>query len=123
MIVGGWNASEKKMSNEIYYCMSNDINNKNSENDYSIEQRIWQLSLIKLPFALNRCQCIITDQKSKNPKLIILGGYNEYREMTDECFEYNLCDIVGYDTFNRFITFDYETVENILFYFCFVLIC
>ena len=98
VIVGGWDDTTKEKSNEIYYCVSNDINNKNNN-----DQSIWQLSLIKLPFALCDCQCMITDKKNKNPKLIILGGRNETGNPTKAYFEYNLSDIIGYDTFNRFM--------------------
>ena len=96
MIVGGFNVKTNKMSNEIYYCVSNDINIKNN-------QSIWQLCLIKLPLVLSDCQCIITDQKSNNPKLIILGGNNENNNNIDTYLVYNLCDMIGYDTFNHFI--------------------
>ena len=95
MIVGGYNWETKEKSNEIYYCVSNHINNKSN-------QSIWQASLIKLPLAIHACQCVITDQKSRNPKLIILGGVNQNYDSTDTYLEYNLCDIISYDTFNRF---------------------
>ena len=97
VIVGGYDKSNNKLSNEIYYCVSNDINNKNNN------QSIWQLSVIKLPLVLCDCQCIITNKESRNPKLIVLGGESAIRMKTDIYLEYNLCDVIGYDTFNRFI--------------------
>ena len=94
------NFNARENSYDIYYCVSNDINNKNSDKN---NQSIWQSSLIKLPFALIYCQCIITHQKSKNPKLIILGGDNQKNQATNTYLEYNLCDIMGYENFYRFI--------------------
>ena len=120
MIAGGYNHTANQKSNEIYDCLSNDINSKNNN-----DQSIWQLSLFNLPFAIDACQCIITDKKSKNPKLIILGGRNGaeqqgFRE-TSLYFEYNLCDIIDYDTFNHFII-DIKQVYLTLFL-IFVLFC
>ena len=93
---------KKQLSHEIYYCVSNDINITNN-ND---AQSIWQLSVIKLPFAMYGCQCVITNKKGNKPKLIILGGYNEDFAKTNACFEYNLCDIIEHDRFIHFIIDD-----------------
>ena len=119
MIAGGFNSAINGMSNEIYYCVSNDINNKNSNEN---NQSIWQLSLIKLPFAINKCKAMIKDQKSKNPKLIILGGQTYSENHSDTYLEYNLNEIMGYERFIRFIidmTQVYLTLffNFVLFYF------
>ena len=114
MIVGGYNANRHRKSNEIYYCVSNDINNKNN----SENQSIWRLSLIELPFLISACQCIITDKKNKNAKLIILGGKNQNYRETHAYLEYNLCDIIGYHTFYRFII-DMKQVYSHMFFFLF----
>ena len=101
------------MSDEIYYCVSNDINIENSNEN---NQSIWQLSLIKLPFAIYKCQAMITDKKSNHPKLMILGCINQTWKRTDVCFKYNLCDVMDSDRFNRFMI-DAKQVYYLLYFF------
>ena len=116
MIVGGEDILAKKVSDEIYYCVSNDINNNE-------KQSIWQTSKIRLPFAICECQCIITQQNSCNPILNILGGCNQNNVATNQWLQYNLCDVIGYQTFMRF-SIDIERVTlSVFFYSCFRFLC
>ena len=82
---------------------------------------IWQLSQIGLPYTLRKCTCLITQQNTWHPKLVILGGYiNDKHERRDECLEYDLIDVIGSDTFYRFMI-DFTQVMN-FFILCFVCI-
>ena len=87
-MVGGWNR-------KIYYAMSKDMCDNKMNN-------IWQLSNILLPCDLSHCKCLITHQSTNNPKLLILGGISNY-SLQNTFLEHDICDIVGKDTFNRFI--------------------
>ena len=84
-------------SNEIYYCLSNELRNeKNDEN-------IWHLSKITLPFPIDEGECIITHKKSETPKLIVLGGYRAGLMEQNLHIEFLLSDIIGNaDTWNEF---------------------
>ena len=70
--------------------------------DYKMEN-IWQISQISLPFTLSRCTCLITQQSTKQPKLIILGGQTATTQITKTYLEYNISDIIGYDKFKCFM--------------------
>ena len=66
-------------------------------------QNIWQTSQISLCHPLCQTSCLITQKNGKSPKLFILGGTRDMSmSSTNECYEYNLCDIIGYHTFYRF---------------------
>ena len=89
---------------QIYFAMSKDMCNNNSVDS------IWHLSQQTLPYPLTRCMCMITRQNTKHPKLLILGGYNDKPNEAKTCVEYELCDILGYDTFYRFML-DFKKVK------------
>ena len=95
---------------DIYYGMSKDLCIDNIDN-------IWQKSQISLPDkGITNSKCMITHQTTFNPKLIILGGYDRaFQKGTTIFFEYQLSDIIGFDTFYRFML-DFNTVTCICLY-------
>ena len=72
---------------------------------------IWQTSQIQLPDFIFNCNCLITQQSTLKPKLIILSPGDKNFDSQNKCLTYNLCDIVGYHTFVRF-TQDLTTVKK-----------
>ena len=96
-----------KYSKAIYFCMSKDMCDNKMTN-------IWELSQIKLPYKLYMCTCLITQQNTWYPKLIILGGNIPQKGRTNKCLEYNLFDIIGSDTFCRFMI-DFTQVMHSVF--------
>ena len=58
---------------------------------------IWQISQISLPEMLRCVTCLITQKRTKQPKLMVLAGN------TRRCFEFLLREVIGNDTFNRFM--------------------
>ena len=95
--------------------MSSDLNNKNVTN-------LWQQSKITLDIPLSGCKCIITQQSTDNPKLIVLGGNDNKRNNTDIHREYGIREIIGDDhKFNMFMGTCYNFVVFFsLFFFKFV---
>ena len=79
--------------------MSKDLNDSTKNN-------IWQMSNISLPKRLKGCKCMITHKNTKNPKVIVLGCSGYY---FIPFLEYELCDIIGYHTFQSFMV-DLATV-------------
>ena len=66
-------------------------------------QSIWRLSQMTLEHNLYGCKCMITHQNTNNPKLIVLGGCNgNDNDYTKTHLEFNLSDVIGWDTFIRF---------------------
>ena len=59
---------------------------------------IWKISKIKLPYEIKSCTCLITEQSTLKPKLIVLGPSCK----ENMSLKYNLWDIIGYHTFIRF---------------------
>ena len=113
VIVGGLNDNAPKKSNEIYYCVSKDINSKNSNEN---NQSVWQSSLIKLPSAMLACECVITDKKSNNPKLHILMGDSAKCAITDTYLQYNLCDIIGSQVYTYLLCACFLQRKSLKFY-------
>ena len=93
--MGGLISSRFK-TDKIYYAMSKDMCCHSITN-------IWQMSQISLPVFLQGCKCMILEQSTEYPKLIILGGGQSYYQGTQTHLKYELYDILGYDTFNRFM--------------------
>ena len=98
--------------------MSKDLCDNNMSN-------IWQMSQILLPVALNEVTCVITQKSTKQPKLMVLGGRTKIEDThpeTDHCIQYFLCDIIGNDTFNRFMI-DVTQVMLCVIFFSSVFVC
>ena len=115
VIVGGV-ANTRELRQTIYFAVSNDLRDNKIEN-------IWQQSNITLPYGLYHGSCIITHKSTNNPKLIILGGARKRKSeysLTKTYLEYDLLDILGLDTFKRFMM-DFHKVTDTTFksfYFC-----
>ena len=85
-------------------------------------KNIWRLSKMKIPCNLRNCTCLITQQSTQNPKVIIIGGSNDRWPVFEEYFEFFLFDIMGKHSFYRFMI-DYKQVMSHLFIYFFVLFC
>ena len=80
-------------------------------------KNIWRLSEIKLNQSLCHCTCVITAQNTWHPTLFVLGGYNKYDHATKAHLQYDLCDIMGYHTFYRFMI----DLKQVYFFYIFFL--
>ena len=78
-------------------------------------KNVWQLSKVSLPYELSHCSCLIIQQNTSNPKLIILGGYRKHIQ-TNAWFEFELCDIMGQQKFNRFMIGFQQVISLLLFF-------
>ena len=54
---------------------------------------------------------MITQQNTQHPKVIVLGGMTEDFKDTNTYFEFELCDIIGESTFQRFML-DFQKVTQ-----------
>ena len=119
--MGGY--ANQIICDKIYFAMSKDLLCNNN----SIAS-IWQTSQIVLPQALHQCKCLITHQNTNNPKLIVLGGCDCTNQTTKTFLEFELCDIIGYNTFIRFML-NFEKVKQkikiylFVSFFCVCVVC
>ena len=80
---------------------------------------IWQMSQISLPKSLSHCKCMITQQNTENPKVIILCGKTNFKDVTNERLKYDLQTIIGNRNFKHFMMHIEEVISH-SFFFCFL---
>ena len=91
---------------------SNDLLKRNTNTNNN--NNLWQISKIKLPYAIISCKCIITDKNTNDPSLNVIGGFN-YDKGKDQnnYWEFKIRDIIGNDSMNEFLkTPTNDTLQN-----------
>ena len=99
MIVGGYTTTEDESSNRIYYGISRNIS-KNSIHT------IWKTSTRTTLCGLSHCRCVIINQNTSNPTLLVIGGWGA-QYVTKQKFA--LKRLMDSDSYFQF-TFNFEQV-------------
>ena len=122
--MGGYEPETANRSDQIYYAMSNELqnDNKNKEKD----QSIWHVSNYTLKHKIAYPLCLLTHKNANEPILHVLGGFNEHSDALSSHYEFKVSQIIGFDNWQRFFMDFNKANINCVFHFiifCFFLFC
>ena len=87
--------TDETYCDHIYYALSFNNNGNNNKNN---NLNVWkQCENIKLPLAVEQCQCILLNTDNLCPILVIVGGKTKDWKSQNNHWEFKLSDIIGID--------------------------